>query len=145
MDLDTLRAFFAASPFMQDLGVEPVALQPGRLSTVLPVRSRFFQHTGHVHAGVMATLADHSMGSAAQTLAAPGFVVLTAELKTSQLRAARGERLVCEAWVVKPGRALSFTEAEVWAEAADGQRVLVMKASATMALVAETANAGRKP
>jgi len=134
--LDELRRFFAASPFMRDLGIEPVAVEPGRLRTQLSVQERFFQHTAQVHAGVMATLADHSMGAAAQTLAPVGHWALTAELKTSQLRPGRGERLVCEAWVVKPGRRLSFTEAEVWAEQADGGRVLVMKASATMALVA---------
>jgi acyl-coenzyme A thioesterase PaaI-like protein len=37
--------------------------------------------------------------------------------------------------VLKAGRSLSFTEAEVYAEG-PGPRTLVMKASATMALVA---------
>lgn len=133
--LDDLCRFFAASPFMRDLGIEPVALEPGRLRTQLVVQQRFLQHTAQVHAGVMATLADHSMGAAAQTLAPEAHWALTAELKTSQLRPGRGERLVCEAWVVKAGRRLSFTEAEVWGETADGTRTLVMKASATMALV----------
>ena len=62
-------------------------------------------------------------------------MVVTAELKTSLLRPGKGQRLVCEALVLKAGRTLSFTEAEVFAEH-DGQRTLVMKASATMALVA---------
>jgi uncharacterized protein (TIGR00369 family) len=81
----------------------------------------------------MAALADHCMGSAAQTMAPEGHWALTAELKTAQLRPGKGERLVCEAQVLKAGRMLSFTEAEVWAETA-GERTLVMKASATMAL-----------
>jgi uncharacterized protein (TIGR00369 family) len=134
IDLDTLRGFFASSPFMVDLGIEPTAVAPGRVSTVLPVAKRHLQHTGQVHAGVMAAMADHSMGAAAQTMAAEGFWILTAELKTSLLRAGKGERLVCEAWVLKPGRSVTFTEAEVHAEAADGTRTLAMKASATMAL-----------
>jgi uncharacterized protein (TIGR00369 family) len=133
VDLEALRAFFASAPFMVDLGVEPVAVGEGTLTTQLRVASRHLQHTGQVHAGVMASLADHSMGAAAQTLAPEGHWILTAELKTSLLRAAKGERLVCEAKVIKPGRNISFTEAEVWAEAA-GQRTLVMKASATMAV-----------
>ena len=135
VDLDTLRGFFAMSPFMVDLGVEPVAVAPGQVSTLLAIQPKHCQHTGVVHAGAMAAMADHSMGAAAQTMAADGFWVLTAELKTSMLRGAKGERLVCEARVIKPGRALSFTEAEVFAEIG-GQRTLVMKASATMALVA---------
>jgi uncharacterized protein (TIGR00369 family) len=96
------------------------------------------QHTGQVHAGVMATLADHTMGAAAQSMAAVGHLAITAELKTSMLRPGKGERLVCEGRVIKPGRNISFTEAEVYAESA-GQRTLVMKASATMAMVAAKA------
>jgi uncharacterized protein (TIGR00369 family) len=134
-DLDALRRFFAAAPFMVDLGVEPTGFAPGRVTTRLPLQQRHLQHTGQAHAGVMASLADHSMGAAAQTLAPAGHVVLTAELKTSQLRPGKGRLLVCEAGVIKPGRRLSFTEAEVWAEADDGQHTLVMKASATMAVV----------
>jgi uncharacterized protein (TIGR00369 family) len=91
------------------------------------------QHTGQAHAGVVATMADHTMGAAAQTLARAGQWDMTAELKTSVLRPARGERLVCEGHVIKAGRNISFTEAEVYAEAG-GERTLVAKASATMAL-----------
>jgi uncharacterized protein (TIGR00369 family) len=134
-DLDTITAFFASSPFMVDLGVVPTAVSPGRLATQLQLASRHRQHTGVVHAGVMASMADHTMGAAAQTLAPQGHWILTAELKTSLLRGATGDRLSCEAVVIKPGRSLSFTEAEVFAEAADGRRTLVMKASATMAVV----------
>lgn len=135
MTLDDLRHFFRAAPFVADLGVEPVAFADGRLATCLAVVPRHLQHTGSVHAGVMATMADHSMGIAAQALLGEGRWILTAELKTSLLRPAIGQRLHCEAWVIKPGRSLCFTEAEVWAEA-DGRRALVMKASATMAVVA---------
>jgi len=135
IDLEGLRRFFRLSPYMTDLGVEPVAVAEGRVTTVLPIAQRHLQHTGQVHAGVSAALADHSMGAAAQTMAAEGHWVLTAELKTSLLRAGKGERLVCEAWVVKAGRMLSFTEAEVYVERG-GQRALIVKASATMAIVA---------
>lgn len=133
-DLDTLRGFFRSAPFMVDLGVEPIALADGRLTTELKLAPRHLQHTGQAHAGVMASLADHTMGAAAQVMAPEGRWVLTAELKTSLLRAGQGERLLCEAWVIKAGRSLSFTEAEVWSEAG-AKRTLVMKASATMALV----------
>ena len=133
LDLETMRRFFAASPFMVELGVEPVAVGQGRMTTHLTIANRHLQHTGQVHAGVMAAMADHTMGSAAQTMAPDGHWALTAELKTAQLRPGKGERLVCEAYVLKAGRTISFTEAEVYAEAA-GARTLVMKASATMAL-----------
>ena len=135
LDLETVRGFFGMAPFMVDLGVEPTAVGQGKVSTQVAITTRHLQHTGQVHAGVMAAMADHTMGAAAQTLAPEGHWVLTAELKTSLLRAAKGERLVCDAMVLKPGRTVSFTEAEVFVES-QGQRTLVMKASATMALAA---------
>lgn len=133
VDLDTLRGFFRSAPFMADLGVEPTAVEPGRVSTQLVIAQRHRQHTGVVHAGVIAALADHTMGAAAQTCAPDGHWGLTAEFKTSLLRGAIGERLECEAWVVKPGRQVSFTEAEVYA-VAGSERRLVAKASGTMAV-----------
>lgn len=133
-DLETLRAFFARAPFMRDLGIDAVAAEAGRVSTRLVLAERHYQHTGAVHAGVMAAMADHTMGAAAQTQAGEGFWVMTAEFKVNLLRAARGDLLVCEAHVVKPGRAISFTEAEVWCEAGSERR-LVATASATMAVV----------
>jgi uncharacterized protein (TIGR00369 family) len=133
-DLDTLRGFFRAAPFMVDLGVEPVAVEAGRVRTELVVAPRHLQHTGVVHAGVLAALADHTMGAAAQTMTPAGHWILTAEFKTNLLRGGKGEKLVCEAWVLKPGRQLMFTEAEVYALDAAGERRLCVKASGTMAV-----------
>jgi uncharacterized protein (TIGR00369 family) len=133
IDLDTVRGFFAAAPFMVELGIVPIAVGEGTITTELILARRHMQHMGLAHAGVMATMADHSMGAAAQTMAPEGHWILTAELKTSLLRAGRGDRLVCEAHVLKAGRSITFTEAMVWAESG-GERTLVMKASATMAV-----------
>jgi uncharacterized protein (TIGR00369 family) len=118
---------------MADLGIEPVGVEPGVMSTQLVLQRRHEQHTGVVHAGVMAAMADHTMGAAAQTMAPEGHWMLTAELKTSLLRGAAGERLECRGWVIKSGRMLAFTEAEVWIVRGD-ERLLAMKASATMAV-----------
>ena len=132
-DLATLRAFFAGAPFMAHLGVEPVDSSAGRLVTQLALQPWHLQHSGVVHAGVIGAMADHTMGAAAQTLTEQ--LILTAEYKLSLLRAARGQRLECVGSVVKPGRALMFTEAEVFAF--DGSaHTLVARASATMAVTA---------
>jgi acyl-coenzyme A thioesterase PaaI-like protein len=50
------------------------------------------------------------------------------------LRAARGERLLCRARVLKPGSQLVFVESEVFAVTA-GREVLVAKVSATMVVI----------
>lgn len=133
VDLDLLRRVFAATPFMADLGVQASGFADGVVTTTLELAPRHLQHTGQVHAGVMIAMADHSMGASAQAAAGEGQWIVTAEIHSSLLRAAKGERLVCEARVVKPGRQLTFTEADVWCESA-GVRAHVLRCSATMAV-----------
>lgn len=134
LTLDALQVFFRSAPFMVELGIEPVECGEGRVVTRMVIAERHLQHTGQVHAGVAGSMADHTMGAAAQTMAADGQWAITAEFKTSLLRAARGERLECVGVVIRPGRQVMFTEGEVYAVDGDARR-LVAKASATMAMV----------
>lgn len=134
-DLETCRAVFRSAPFVAEVGIEPTAIASGECETMLVLQPRHLQHSGQVHAGVITTMADHTAGAAAQTLVDNGGYVVTAELKLSLLRAAQGERLVCRATVLKPGRQIMFTEAEVHC-LKGSESHLVAKLSATMAVVA---------
>lgn len=133
-DLETARKAFRAAPFVADVGIEPTAVGEGECCTQLQLLPRHLQHGGQVHAGVITTMADHSAGAAAFTLAPQGASVVTADLRVSLLRAAKGEQLVCRAKVIKPGRQIMFTEAEVHC-VSGGQSQLVAKLAATMAVV----------
>ena len=132
-DLDTARAVFRAAPFVADVGIVPTGVGPGECETELQLLPRHMQGGGQVHAGVITTMADHSAGAAAFMLA-EGAGVVTADLRVSLLRAAKGEKLVCRARVIKPGRQLMFTEAEVFCVKGD-ETQLVARFSATMAVV----------
>jgi uncharacterized protein (TIGR00369 family) len=134
IDLSTVRAFFARAPFVVDIGLQAESVGEGECVTSLAVQPRHLQHSGQVHAGVLTTMADHTAGAAAQLMAGEGELVVTAELKLSLLRAAKGERLVCRARVLKAGRRMSFVEADV-ACVAGGVEQLVARFSATMAVV----------
>jgi len=125
---------FSHAPFVAHLGIELADLGPGWCEAGLAVQPWHLQQTGVVHAGVVATLADHCAGAAATTRCAPGEFVVTAEYKINLLRGARGERLHCRAEVLKPGQALTVVESSVYAEHA-GKRELVAKLNATMAVV----------
>jgi uncharacterized protein (TIGR00369 family) len=134
-DLATLKELFRRAPFVADLGMELDSLGPGACATSLEIKPRHLQQNGFVHAGVQATMADHTAGAAAFTLVPEGCYVVTAEFKLSLLRAARGEQLICRSQVLRPGKQLSFVESEVYC-VASGEERLVAKASATMAVVA---------
>lgn len=135
MDISkALQQGFRDAPFIAHLGLELEALGPGWCEARLELQPWHLQQTGVVHAGVLATLADHCAGAAATTLLAPGEFVVTAEYKINLLRGARGQRLHCRAEVLKPGQSLSVVEASAFAER-DGKRELVAKLNATMAVI----------
>ena len=131
---DAVRQILNATPFIRDLGVEPLETAPGRCVTTLVLAPRHRQHDGFIHAGVQATMADHTAGAAAATLLAPDRMVLTAEFKINLLRPGNGERLCCCATVLKPGRTLSVVESEVFSESGDNSQ-LIAKATVTLAVL----------
>ena len=137
IDLDTVRDFFRPRAVHGRSGRGADAVSEGRCETEMVLQPRHLQHTGQAHAGVVTALADHTAGAAAQSVVRSGGVAITAELKTSLLRPAIGNRLVCVGQVVKAGRTLIFAEAEVFAILGQ-QRVLVAKLSATLAVVQPT-------
>ncbi|MCB8942601.1 MAG: PaaI family thioesterase [Ardenticatenaceae bacterium] len=129
-----IRGIFAEAGFISELGVELREVGPGWCETALAVAPRHWQQNGFIHAGVQATMADHTAGAAAATLMAAGQMVLTVEFKINLLRPAVGEQLRCRAEVVKAGKRISFVEAAVYASDNDESK-LVAKLAATMTFV----------
>jgi uncharacterized protein (TIGR00369 family) len=135
MDFDkAIEQGFSHAPFVAHLGVELQGLGPGWCEAKLEIQPWQLQQTGVVHAGVVATIADHCAGAAATTLLPPGEHVVSVEFKINLLRGARGERLHCRAEVLKPGQTLVVVESVVFAERG-GKREMVAKLNATMAVI----------
>lgn len=132
-EVETRRVFDQA-PFIQQLGAELLEFAPGFCRTRIQLTKPHQQQDGFVHAGVQATLADHSCGTAAATLIAANERVLTADFTINLLRPALGEVLECEAKVLKPGNMLTVAEGEVYAIKCDSRK-LVAKATVTLATV----------
>ena len=125
---------FRAAPFVASIGIEAESVGDGRCESRLELAERHLQHDGFVHAGVLATMADHSAGAAAASLLRPGQMVLTTEFKISLLRAAKGVRLRCTAEVVKPGSRVTFAESTLMCET-DEATVMVARASVSLAVL----------
>ena len=73
---EELERIFNAAPFVASLGIRLVSLGSGTCETELDVEPRHLQQDGFVHAGVQATMADHTAGGAAATLMEPGHIIL---------------------------------------------------------------------
>jgi uncharacterized protein (TIGR00369 family) len=132
--LEEIQRIFRAARFISDLGIELESVGDGECETALEIKDRHLQQDGFVHAGVHATIADHTAGVAAATLIRENKMVLSVEFKINLLRAARGQRLNCRAKVLKPGRRISVVESSVYC-VSDGEERLVSKMTATMAYV----------
>ena len=133
--LDEARRIFKAAPFITTLGCQLDKLEAGLCHSHIVLQEMHQQQDGFVHAGVQATLADHTAGTAAVTLIDEGQRVLTAEFKINLLRAAKGTELICYSTILKPGRMLIIAESEVYARQVDGSLVLVSKATVTLAVI----------
>ena len=138
-------ALFDAQPAMRALGLSLGHITPGEVELTMAYSAAFTQQNGFVHAGVITAGLDNACGVAAFTLMPKEADILTVEFKTSLLAPARGERFTFKAWVVKPGRTLTFCEAKAFA-VRDGAETLVATMTGTlMALLRRDAAAPPAP
>lgn len=118
------------NPYVNYLEIDFQEIEEGRVVARMPLKPEQRQYSGVIHGGILAAFADTVAGFAAYTMTPSDRDVLTAELKTSFLRAAWGNELIGVGTVVKPGRNLQFAECEIFC---DGK--LVSKASGTFCVV----------
>ena len=131
---EAAAALFRGAPFLAELGIELQGVEPGRAEAHLEVKTVHLQQDGFVHAGVLATLADHTAGAAACTLLEADQFPLTTGFEVHFLRTALGNALRCHARVLKAGRSLTLVESEVHCCNEDGEE-LVCKAMVNIAVL----------
>ena len=117
-----MPTFGAEIPFVDHCGIEAISRVEGRTRLRVRLGPEHANNLGIAHGGLICTLLDVAMGTAARS--AIGNPVVTIDMQTSFLSAGRGE-LMAEGWVLRAGRSLLFCEAEVRNETGD----LVAKAS----------------
>ncbi len=110
-----VRASFGLQQAMQLIGAELAIVEPGYTEIHLPFKAEISQQHGYIHGGVVGMVADSAAGYAANTLTPADTSVLTVEYKLNLVAPADGQRLVARGEVIKPGRTLIITRAEVFA------------------------------
>ena len=99
------------------------------------------QQHGFFHGGVTAFLVDNATTIAAAT--SRGQPALTAEYKLNLLSPAVGDKLICRARVIKPGRQVSVVAADVFC-VSDGVEKHTATALASIAMLNEDVSARTK-
>lgn len=98
-------------------------VEHGRTEIHVPHWEGVEQQHGFVHGGVVGMIADSAAGYAAMTMVPASASVLTVEYKLNLVAPADGEKLIARGEVVRPGRTLVVTKAEVVA-VKDGKETL---------------------
>ncbi len=115
-------------PFVSHLKILTETLGEGSARLSLPIEPHLTNSIGTVHGGVIMSLLDVALCTAARTLHPDSLGVITIDLSTSFIGGGSGARLLAEARVLKNGRSMIFVEGEAKNE--DGS--LVAKAIGTV-------------
>ena len=110
---ERVRQSFAAQGVMAFIGAELAELRPGYCEIQLRFRPELSQQDGFFHAGIVSTIADSAGGYAGYTLMPADSRVLTVEYKMNLLAPAHGENLIARGQVIRNGRTLVITKADV--------------------------------
>jgi len=115
------EAFFGRRiPFLDLIGARAEHWEKGRAVVSIDVRPELTNSWKFAHGGIVLTLLDVAMGSAARTTNSNDYGIVTVSLTVSFLRSCAGP-LRAEGRVLRGGRSLVFCEGEV--RDASGEKV----------------------
>ncbi len=117
-----VRASFQRQGMMRHLDARLLRVEPGLCELALPYSDKVTQQQDGFHGGAMGALADIAGGYAGLTLAPEDMEVTTVEYKINFLAAFQSGELHATGRVVRAGKRLIVTTAEVVHVAPDGRR-----------------------
>lgn len=137
-DLPPKRAEFLARDysrgFIQYCRMKAEVVGDGFFQSRVEIDEDHRQQDGFIHAGVMATMADHTAGYSGFTTVPDDRQILTIEFKINFLRPAYGDALVCRSRVIRRGKRILIAESEVFDVRESGE-TLAAKALVTLTAV----------
>lgn len=127
---------FDAQGVMGHIGALMMSVRPGYCEIELPYSDEVSQQHGFFHGGIISTIADTAAGYAASSLMDAEDGVLTVEYKINFMAPADGDRALARGQVLRPGRTLTVTRAEV-SVIKDGQETICAVLQQTMMRIVE--------
>lgn len=117
-------------PFMEHIGLRPVALEEGCCRTLLAWEPTLVNSRGDIHGGTMMSAFDFTLSAAARSHDPMKLGAITIDMTTHFYEAARSD-LTVEARCVRRGKSIAFCEGEI----RDANQTVVAVARAVFKLV----------
>jgi uncharacterized protein (TIGR00369 family) len=130
----SVRASFDKQSAMQLIKAALPVVEHGGTEIHVPHWDGIEQQHGFVHGGVVGMIADSAAGYAAMTVVPADASVLTVEYKMNLMAPADGEKLIARGQVVRPGRTLIVTKAEVFAVKGDKETLCALMQQTIMVM-----------
>lgn len=118
---EMLQQVNAASPFNAWAGFELMSAEDGKAELAVNARAELLQHSGFLHAAVIAGLIDTACGFAAATVAGN---VLASQYQVMCFAPAIGERFAARAKVSRAGKRQVFATAELFAQSGSQEKLV---------------------
>lgn len=108
-----VRESFSRLALMRTIDARLLKVAPGEIEIDIAVHDGLTQQHGYVATAIVTAIVDTACGFAAMSLMPVGAGVVTAEYKVNFMSPVRGERLLAQGRVVKPGRMLTVCAGDV--------------------------------
>jgi uncharacterized protein (TIGR00369 family) len=128
----------ARQGMMKHLGAKLLRVEKGQVEIALPYGDKVTQQQGGFHGGAMGALADIAGGYAGLTVLPEGMEVVTVEYKINFLSAHQEGELRAVGKVVKGGKRIVVTTAEVFHIDTQGKKTMCAVMQQTLVPVAQT-------
>jgi len=123
--------------FIKYCGIHASKIEMGIFESTLKIGENHKTQDNFIHAGLIATMSDHTAGYAAYTLVPDNIRILTIEFKINFLKPAYGNTLKCKSEIISKGRQIIVAQSTVF-DIRDNYEKMVSKSTFTlMAIDAE--------
>ena len=122
--------------FVTFCGIRLAKITKGYLESKVYIKEHHRTQDNFIHAGLIATMSDHTAGYAAYTLVPENIRILTVEFKINFLRPAYGSALACCSEIINAGKQIIVAQSSVY-DIRDTSKKMVSRSTITLMAVEE--------
>ena len=122
--------------FIRFCGLKASRIKKGFFEAQVLIGKNHRTQDNFIHAGLIATMADHTAGYAAFTIVSENLRILTIEFKINFFKPAYGNALKCRSKVINRGKQIIVSESKVY-DVRDNSEKLVAKGMINLMAVPE--------